>query len=59
MVTYSMECARQDNQECPFCGVTSSEPCPLEEPAPFQGPAVGATTARGECSGGEVCESCQ
>jgi hypothetical protein len=53
-------CQRLEKQaKCGFCGNDPGEPCPLHEAPPFAGPAVGAVVAVGECSGGEVCESCQ
>lgn len=51
-------CPRQTDK-CPMCGMKPGEDCPLDEPAPFQGPAIGATSSVGECAGGEVCEACQ
>jgi hypothetical protein len=35
------------------------DPCPLEAPDPFAGPAIGATKAAGTCSEGDVCEAYQ
>jgi hypothetical protein len=53
------KCPREAGKDCLFCDAAALEPCPLEEPEPFTGPAIGASQARGEISGGEICESCQ
>jgi hypothetical protein len=53
------KCPREAGNACPFCAAEAIEPCPLEESDPFTGPAIGASQAPGECSGGDVCESCQ
>jgi hypothetical protein len=57
-------CPRKPNARlsdaCSLCGLLPRDACPLEETAPFAGPAIGAAVgAVGECSDGDVCESCQ
>lgn len=52
------QCERKPDEACAFCGSEASEACPLDQPV-FTGPPIGATTAAGECAGGETCESCQ
>jgi hypothetical protein len=52
-------CPRQPGAACAFCDAEPLEACPLAEPDPFAGPAIGAATKAGDCEGGEVCEACQ
>jgi hypothetical protein len=53
------ECQRDPGMTCLFCDAAADDPCPLAEPDPFAGPAIGATKAAGTCSEGDVCEACQ
>ena len=53
------KCPRETGKTCLFCDAEPAEPCPLAEPDPFVGPAIGATKAGGTSEGGDVCEACQ